>query len=390
MRRTLVVVGLGNIGSQLVGHLARMREVGRIVLVDPSRYDATNVRTQAIMAGEVGRSKARVQGRRLERINPSLAAAAICRPVEAIPLGRLRGDAILACVDGRAARQYLNQAARHLGVPLIDAGVHSDGLLARVSVFRPGAKDACLECTWDQADYDAIDQSYPCLAGPPAIPSTGAPAHLGALAAALQAIECERLLSGCTSSGFTARSAGRQAGAGRETSSLRVDGSYEIVVDAASRRQHVTAFAPNAACRLADHEPWRIERLDRPPEDMTLFRALGLGAMSASGAAAQLSLDGMPFITGLTCLECGRRTPAVGLRSRIAESRRACRSCGGRLEATAEDLHASLALDACPAGAGARSLGSLGFEPDDVFAVRRGARTRFFELASAGNQTARR
>ena len=117
---------------------------------------------------------------------------AVSLPVETVPLGRLRADVILACVDSRAARQYLNQAARHLGVPLIDAGVFPDGLLARVSVFLPGAEHACLECTWDQADYDAIEQSYPCQGGVPDAAASGAPAHLGALAAAVQAIECQR------------------------------------------------------------------------------------------------------------------------------------------------------------------------------------------------------
>ena len=122
--------------------------------------------------------------------------ARISAAVEAVPLGRLRADAILACVDSRAARQYLNQAARRLGVPLIDAGVQSDGWLARVSVFRSAPDCACLECGWDQTDYDAIEQTYPCHPGGEEPAPTNAPAHLGALAAALQVIELQRLLDG--------------------------------------------------------------------------------------------------------------------------------------------------------------------------------------------------
>lgn len=369
MRRTLVVVGLGNIGSHLVAHLARMPEVSRVVLVDQGRYDDTNLRTQAITPGEVGRRKAQVQGLRLKRINPSLEVIAVGRPVEAVPLGRLRGDAILACVDSRAARQYLNQAARHLGVPLIDAGVHPDGLLARVSTFLPGAQNACLECTWDQVDYDALEQSYPCLGGAPRAASTGAPAHLGALAAAVQAIECERLLCG--------------------PSSPAADGSQEIVIDAASRRQQVTRFVPNAACRLSEHEPWSIRRLDRLPDDMTVIQALALGSKTRSAHGAGLSLDGISFITRLTCLECGHRTPVFGLRRGGAGHRRACGLCGGRLEATGADIVSSLALDVLPEGTGARSLKALGFEPGDVFAVRRREHTGFFELAGTGTRATR-
>jgi molybdopterin/thiamine biosynthesis adenylyltransferase len=356
---TLVIVGLGNIGSHLVPLLARIPEVTRLVLVDKGRYDRTNLRTQAIAPGEVGRSKARVQGLLLKRIRPALDVTAVDRAVETVPLGRLRADAILACVDSRAARQYLNQAARRLGVPLIDAGVLPDGHLARVSVFVPGGDHACLECTWDQADYDAIERTFPCLGGAPDAASTGAPAHLGSLAAAIQALECQSLLDGRTA---------------------LVGGSYEIVVDAASRRQHVTRFARNTSCRLAEHEPWEIRRLSKAPEHMTVRQALALGSTRGSRRDTRLSFDGIPFVAGLQCLGCGRHTPVLRLRRAIRDEARHCSSCGGRLIASGADVVPSLTVDGLSLAAQSRSLQSLGFEAGDVFAVRRGERTRYFEL----------
>lgn len=360
MSRTLAVVGLGNIGSQLVPHLARLPEVTTVILVDKGAYDRTNIVTQAITAGEVGRLKARVQRFRLARIRPSLRVTAIALPVEQVPLGRLRADAILACVDNRATRQYLNQTARHLGVPLIDAGVFPDGLLARVSVFLPGAVHACLECTWDEADYDAVEQSYPCQSGIPDATPTGAPAHLGALSAAVQAIECRRQLD-------------LPAGA--------AEGSYEIVIDAASRRAHLTRLVRNGTCRVPEHEPWVIRRIARLPETITVAEALAFGTRRRTAAGASLCLDGVPFVAAMTCLGCGRRASVWRVSRSIARRARLCRQCGGRREAVGADILPRLTRNDVPARVSAASLRALGFRTGDVFTVAGEDGTRHYELA---------
>jgi len=254
MGRTIIVVGLGNIGSHLAPHLPRMAGVSHVVLIDKDKYDRSNVVSQAITPGECGRGKAQVQGLRLKRIRPSLGVTAIAAPVEDVPLGRLRGDVILACVDSRAARQHLNQAARHLGVPLIDAGVRADGMLARVSTYPADPLAACLECAWGQPEYDAVEQTYPCQGGTAAAAApTGASAHLGALAGALQAIECERLMT---------------------DAKPVLDGAHEVVVDASSHKMLATRYLRIQNCRLPEHAPWRIHPLAEGPEDLTLSGAL--------------------------------------------------------------------------------------------------------------------
>jgi len=363
MGRTIILVGLGNIGSHVAPHLARMADVSHVVLVDQDKYDRTNVASQAITPGECGRGKAQVQGLRLKRIRPSLGVTAIAARVEDVPLGRLRGDVILACVDNRAARQYLNQAARHLGLPLIDAGVHADGGLARVSIYPADPKAACLECAWGQPEYDAIEQSFPCIpGGGAATAATGAPAQLGALAGALQAIECQRLLSGATPV---------------------LHGAHEIIVDAASHRTLATRFLRNDDCRLPEHAPRRIHPLSEGPEDLTLLAALDLRAASDGRQAARLSLEGQPFVTRLRCLACGHETEMLRLRRSLTGRDRTCKRCRGRLEAAAADLRQSLALGELPDPAHARTLRALGFEEHDIFGVQRGVISRYFELRGA-------
>ena len=192
----VVIVGAGgNIGSHLVPHLARMRQVDRVTLIDRDVYEARNVYAQDITPRDVGKPKAVVQARRLRRIRPSLHVEAISDAVERIPMGTLRSDVILSCLDSRISRQQVSQFAWRLGIPLIDAGVEAGGLLARVNVYVPGRDTPCLECAWDDRDYDALEQTYPCL-GHAEVAATNAPSSLGSLAASLQAIECLKLLDG--------------------------------------------------------------------------------------------------------------------------------------------------------------------------------------------------
>jgi molybdopterin/thiamine biosynthesis adenylyltransferase len=147
----IVVVGAGgNIASHLVAHLARARTAREIALIDPDTYDETNLWSQDIRRRDVGRPKAVVQARRLREIDPTLVLDTFVSAVEAVPLGALRADVLLACLDSRAARRAVNTLAWRLGVPWVDAGVHADGRLARVNVHRPGPEAPCYLCAWDE------------------------------------------------------------------------------------------------------------------------------------------------------------------------------------------------------------------------------------------------
>src|SRR6185503_20877711 len=70
--RVAVVGSGGNIGSHLVELLARMPEVGTLLLIDPDSYSKRNLPSQALLPEDVGRAKVAVQARRLARLRPSL------------------------------------------------------------------------------------------------------------------------------------------------------------------------------------------------------------------------------------------------------------------------------------------------------------------------------
>ncbi len=162
---TVVVAGLGNIGSYLAPLVARIPAVGRVVLCDPDRYEPHQLDGQDIDARAVGRGKAEVQAERLCAIRPALRVEIFIAPVERLPQGRLVGAVVASCLDTRVARLRLAARAWRVGSPFVDAAVGGGAsLLARTTVYLPEAGAACFECAFDHVDYAALEQAHPCAA----------------------------------------------------------------------------------------------------------------------------------------------------------------------------------------------------------------------------------
>jgi molybdopterin/thiamine biosynthesis adenylyltransferase len=192
--RTVLIAGLGNIGSPLPALLARAG-VGLIRVVDRDRVEEKNLSAQDYRPADIGRFKAEVHAERLRELFPRCRIECYCVDLEDLPAGLADVDLALGGLDSRRARQVLaGDLAWPLGVPLIDGGV-GDGGLGRVQVFVPGVETACLECTWGSADYRLASAEYPCVpGGQAALHPTGAPAYLGTFTASLMAAEAVRVL----------------------------------------------------------------------------------------------------------------------------------------------------------------------------------------------------
>jgi adenylyltransferase/sulfurtransferase len=238
----VTVVGAGNIGSHATQHLARMREVTELTLIDSDLYGPHNLEQQVMLAADVGKPKAEAQARHLRRINPRLTVTAHYARVEELPLGLLRAGLIIAAVDTRIARQYINEAAFTLGSPWIDSGVSADGGLVRIAAYVPGLDAPCLECRWDERDYALLETRFACGENSE-VPRTNAPAGLGGLAGALVAIEAGKILNGRLDEALIGR---------------------ELVIASQRHKHYVTTIGRNPACRFS-HETPRIEAAPRFP-----------------------------------------------------------------------------------------------------------------------------
>ncbi len=304
--KSVTVIGAGNIGSQLLGHLARMPAIGRIVVADPDFFTSGNLVAQEMSRSDVGAAKAISASRRMRRIRPELEVTPIVDRVENVPWGRLRSDVICGCVDSKAARAAINLIARRLGTTYVDAGIREDGLLARVDVYSAGADDPCLECGFGQKDYEAMGQTYSCTGEVREAPSTGASSALGGLAAAVQAMECAKLLD----TGSPAGQAGRQ-----------------VVIEAARHHLFVNLLRRNPQCRF-DHRVCPI----RKATAATLGELSVAGATIRRGVPAAISVETKSWVTRLACRECGEQAPALVLQGRMSPRLVRCR-CGGQRDA---------------------------------------------------------
>jgi molybdopterin/thiamine biosynthesis adenylyltransferase len=352
--RHVVVVGAGgNIGSHLAPHLVRLPGVGRVTLVDRDSYERGNLPFQDMEAADVGRPKAEVQAERLRRVRAGeVGVEAVPAPLESLPWGLLRADLVLSCLDSRASRQLLNERVWRLGAPWIDAGVEGEGLLARVSVFLPGRKRPCLECGWEERDYELLEQAYPCVEDRQEAPASGSPSALGALAASLQALEARKVLEGALPDPAYGR---------------------EIVLDAAHHDLYLTTLRRNRDCRLAGHEPWEIESVRQPASAVSLADLLG-------PADSWLEVAGDSFARRLVCGSCGEERELLRLLGSLRPRDLRCRGCRSRMEAPAFHCADRLARADLPGRRLRRSLAEAGLRPGELFTVGAGERRRHFLL----------
>ncbi len=366
--KSVTVIGAGgNIGSHLTPHLVRTPGVGRVTLVDRDRYDETNLWTQDIRRRDLGRAKATIQARRLREIDPTMPVIAIDAAVEDVPLGALRADVLLTGVDSRRTRRAVNAIAWHLGTPWIDAGVNREGWLCRVNVYVPGPGRPCLECAWSDDDYAALEQTYPCGGGA-APAATDAPSALGGLAAALQALECRKLLTA-------------------DWENLMVD--RQVTLCALTHRESVTRFTANPRCRFR-HRILDVHALELDvataglPELLARAgAALGSRAGAAFGSPAELAVRVIDqrFATSLACVGCGAsRTLVPYLFGRMSAPARTCGACGGTLLPPGIDQIEWLRAAQLGADTVDLPLASFGFRTGDVVSVGDGAGSIHLEL----------
>lgn len=357
----VIVIGAGgNIGSHLVPLLGRMAEIARLTLIDPDVYERSNLRSQDIDVGDLGQPKAEVQARRISRLAPELPVTALVAAVEDLPWGCLCGDVILTALDTRRVRQAVNRRARWLGIPWLDAGVEPGSGLARVSCFGPAADQPCLECAWSDPDYELLEQRYSCDGSLLVSSASSAPARLGALAAAWQAIECHRLLA----SGSGDPHWGRQ---------------WVISTEGAEVFQ--STLVPYPACRLPGHEPWHIEMLAGRPDGISLAEVRELAEADA-GARQSLRLEvpDLDFITRLRCRVCGRDHEALVMAAVHAPRFAHCEACGWDVPMKDMDRKDALRFADLDAARLDRSLASIGLRPGEIFRLCGDDTDRCFQL----------
>jgi adenylyltransferase/sulfurtransferase len=317
---------------------------GRVLVYDMDRIDRTNLsRTVLFREGDEGSPKAEVAARRMRELHAG--TTVVARDENIAHRGGLGvfawADVVIACVDSREARIFINSACARTGRIWIDGAI--EALSCVVRAFDP-ARGTCYECTMNETDRKLVAERRSCamlardVVARGHVPTTAVAA---AICGALEVQEAVKLLHGQPA----------LVGEG-----LHIDGRWgEVSRVSYPRRDECSGHETGAPI-----EPLGLGVRDAPFRDLLSRAEREVGP----GAALDLSRD---FDTGLACPDCGTREDVGAAVGAIGEREARCAKCGAHriVEIVSSvDAGGPVALDRTPA--------DIGVPAFDIVVARRG------------------
>ena len=192
----VLVVGAGALGNEIVKNLALVG-VGQIDIVDMDSIEGSNLARCALFRdSDRGRPKAEALAHAAAEINPEVRLAAYVCPVQQLGAAwLLQYDVVIAGLDSREARLWLNASCRRMGMHWIDGAI--EGLQGIVRVFGP--EGACYDCTLGEKDRAVISHRRSCaLLSPEELASGKTPtnATTASVVAGLEVQEAIKMIVG--------------------------------------------------------------------------------------------------------------------------------------------------------------------------------------------------
>ena len=157
----VLVIGAGALGNEILKNLVLLG-FRRIVVVDSDRIDVSNLsRTILYRSEDIGEFKVNVAARACSSISPdAVVQPIVANVVRDCGLGLFSWcDLVLAGLDNREARLWLNRSSWKVNRPWIDGAIEGINGVARV--FLPGTPP-CYECTLGEVDWAILDRRMSC------------------------------------------------------------------------------------------------------------------------------------------------------------------------------------------------------------------------------------
>lgn len=202
-RRTLVMAGVGSLGSQTLSALAY--PFARIILVDPDLMSEANVERHVLGRSAIGRPK--VEAMKDYLVDKGISPDSIQThqaPAETVLADCPDGTIVVASVDGYEPRTAINAVCYDRAFPAIFGGIYPKGTGGDVAVL-PQPTNVCYLCTgWltmpayqghENREYGIDPTSTLPAAAKQAIPALKAPVM--AIAADM-AMACLDIIAGAT------------------------------------------------------------------------------------------------------------------------------------------------------------------------------------------------
>jgi molybdopterin/thiamine biosynthesis adenylyltransferase len=157
----VLVIGAGALGNEILKNLALLG-FGNIVVVDLDSIEASNLsRSILYRSTDIGRPKAEAAADAVKNIFPEARVHAITADVvHRLGLGLFGwADLVLAGLDNREARLWINRACWKMNKPWIDGAIEGINGVARVFV---AGTPPCYECTLGETDWAILNKRMSC------------------------------------------------------------------------------------------------------------------------------------------------------------------------------------------------------------------------------------
>lgn len=337
----VLVIGAGALGNEILKNLALLG-FANIVVVDLDSIEASNLsRSILYRAADVGRRKADVAAEAVTNIFPEARVHPIAaNVVHGLGLGLFAwADVVLAGLDNREARLWINRACWKMNKPWIDGAIEGINGVARL--FAPG-NPPCYECTLGETDWAILNKRMSCnllalendTEGKVATTPT-----ISSIIAGLQVQEAVKLLHG-----------------------LPVLAGKGFIFEGLNHTSYRVEYTENADC-MSHHTFAEIISLDETSRELTLEQLLGRARqkLGSQEVVVEFSRD---IVHKLACPGCGAEEELFAAVGTVPYARGKCPACGQmRAVITAHSYSGSESF-------GARSLDQLGLPLFDVFSAR--------------------
>lgn len=157
----VLVIGAGALGNEILKNLGLLG-FRDIVVMDLDRIEESNLsRTVLFRSENVGEFKANAAARSVEALNgESNVRALVGNVMHDCGLGLFSwSDVILAGLDNREARLWINRCAWKVNRPWIDGAIEGINGVARVFV---AGSAPCYECTLGETDWKLLEKRMSC------------------------------------------------------------------------------------------------------------------------------------------------------------------------------------------------------------------------------------
>jgi len=358
---SVMVVGAGALGNEVLKNLALMG-VGHIFVVDFDTIEDANLsRSILYRRGDNGKRKAEVAAERVREINSDVKTQFFHGDLNyELGLGVFRRmDAIIGCLDNRAARLSINRFCWNVNKPWIDGAIQE--LLGVEQVFMPNS-GACYECTLKEIDYEIINLRFSCpllarnniLQGK--VPTTPT---ISSIIAGIETQDALKLLHG-----------------------MEVQAGKGLVFNGLINDVYLTEYPVKEDC--PSHWIWSdiVELEGYRAETTTLEQMLERAQQDLGQGTVLEFVDGLgrDFLLTLDCKTCGNSIEIMKPLHLVDASLAECATCGGPREPvithTITGTESFLSM----------TLKEFGIPALHIVAARNGLTYRYYELTGDAEQ----